>query len=220
MRMLRRVFQMVVFLVVLAVGATAWQGYQIYEKVLKEKPLYEKVEEIRNRPDFVPLDQLPEDYREAVVAVEDHRFYRHFGLDLIALGRAAKNNLLAGSMKEGGSTITQQLARNLYFTQEKSFSRKAAEAFLALKLERVYTKDEILELYVNTIYFGDGYYGIRQASLGYYGKEPSELNFEECTMLAGLPNAPSVYAPTKNPELARQRQEIVVGQMEKYGYLK
>ena len=122
-------------------------------------------------------------------------------------------------MKEGGSTITQQLARNLYFTQEKKLTRKAAEMFMALKIEREYTKDEILELYINTIYFGDGYYGIREASLGYYGKEPRELNFYECTMLAGLPNAPSAYALSSHPELAEQRRQTVIGQMEKYGYL-
>ena len=138
--------------------------------------------------------------------------------DIIAIGRAVKNNVVAGSLQEGGSTITQQLAKNMYFSLDKTFTRKVAETFMAMKMEREYTKDEILEIYVNTIYFGDGYYGIRQASEGYYGKEPAQLSDDECIMLAGLPNAPSVYSPSVNPELAAERQQYVAEQMEKYGY--
>ena len=155
---------------------------------------------------------------DAVVAVEDHRFWKHHGFDIIAIGRAVKNNVVAGSLQEGGSTITQQLAKNMYFSLDKTFTRKVAETFMAMKMEREYTKDEILEIYVNTIYFGDGYYGIRQASEGYYGKEPAQLSDDECIMLAGLPNAPSVYSPSVNPELAAERQQYVAEQMEKYGY--
>ena len=136
------------------------------------------------------LSTLPSTYLDAVVAVEDHRFYIHGGIDLIAIGRAAWNNLWAGELAEGGSTITQQLAKTLYFTQEKRFTRKAAEVFMARALEKTFTKDEILELYVNSIYFGGGYTGVRQASLGYFGKEPSELTKYECTLLAGIHNAP------------------------------
>ena len=194
-------------------------GYTCYREALEEENLTDKIESIRGEPGYVQIGDLPETYLDAVVAVEDHRFWEHGGIDLIAVGRAARNNLLSGSLKEGGSTITQQLARNLYFTQEKTFTRKVAEMFLACKLEREYTKEEILELYVNTIYFGDGYYGIREASLGYYGKEPRNLNPYECTMLAGLPNAPSAYAPSRHPELAEQRRQAVVRRMVAYGYL-
>ena len=120
---------------------------------------------------------------------------------------------------EGGSTITQQLAKNLYFTQEKELTRKAAEVFMAFELERNYSKEEILELYVNSIYFGDGYYDVSSASEGYFGKTPEELNDYEATLLAGVPNAPSVYAPTKNPDKAEQRRLQVVNRMIACGYI-
>lgn len=194
-------------------------GYGDYRKALEKENIADKVEEIRSDPDYVRIEDLPQTYLDAVVAVEDHRFREHGGVDIIAVARALKNDLLSGSMKEGGSTITQQLARNMYFDQDKELVRKVAEAFMAMELEREYTKDEILELYVNTIYFGDGYYGIGEASRGYYHKVPGELNAYECTMLAGLPNAPSAYALNDHPELAEQRRQTVVGQMVKYGYL-
>ena len=152
-------------------------------------------------------------YKKAVVAVEDHRFYKHFGIDIIAIGRATFNDLRAFSFVEGGSTITQQLAKNQYFTQEKKITRKIAETMLAFKLEKEYEKDEILELYINTIYFGNGYYGIKEASMGYFGKLPKDLTDSECIMLAGIPNAPSVYALTENPDLAKQRQKQVIAKM-------
>lgn len=166
-----------------------------------------------------PLDELPRLYRDAVVAVEDHRFYSHGGVDFIALCRALWNDVCAGAFVEGGSTITQQLAKNLYFTQEKVLTRKAAEAFMAWAIEKQYTKDEILELYVNSIYFGSGYYNVRQASEGYFGKAPAQMTPYECTLLAGVPNAPSAYDPAQNPGLARQRQKKVVEQMVERGCL-
>ena len=156
---------------------------------------------------------------DAVVAVEDHRFEQHLGIDLIAIGRAAWNNLTSWSLREGGSTITQQLAKNMYFTQEKSFIRKIAEMFMAFRLESSYTKDEILELYLNSIYFGDGYYCVRDASQGYFGKDPIDMTDYESTLLAGIPNAPSVYSLTANPDLVEQRQQYVIQQMVKYGYI-
>ena len=164
-------------------------------------------------------EEMPETYVQAVVSVEDHRFYDHFGLDLIAIGRAVVNDIKAGRYVEGGSTITQQLAKNLYFSQEKTMSRKAAEVFLALEIEQKYTKDEILELYVNSIYFGDGYYSVGEASEGYFGKPASEMNDYECTLLAGVPNAPSKYAPSKNLALAEKRQQKVISRMEACGYI-
>lgn len=154
----------------------------------------------------------------AVVAVEDKRFFRHFGLDPIAICRAVLNDLRAGSFVEGGSTITQQLAKNMYFNQDKELTRKAAEAFLALDLEKTYSKEEIFELYVNSIYFGDGYYDVASASEGYFDKEPDEMTEYESTLLAGIPNAPSAYAPTRNPELAAKRQMQVIKRMAACGY--
>ena len=186
------------------------KGYGMYREALEQKPLAEMAEQVRAQPDFTPLDELPRLYRDAVVAVEDHRFYSHGGVDFIALCRALWNDVCAGAFVEGGSTITQQLAKNLYFTQEKVLTRKAAEAFMAWAIEKQYTKDEILELYVNSIYFGSGYYNVRQASEGYFGKAPAQMTPYECTLLAGVPNAPSAYDPAQNPGLARQRQKKVV----------
>lgn len=123
------------------------------------------------------------------------------------------------SFVEGGSTITQQLSKNVYFTQEKKLERKIAEVFMSFDFEKVLEKSEILELYLNTSYFGDGYKTVKEASRGYFGKEPKDLTDGECIMLAGIPNAPSVYAPTKNMDLAKQRQKQVALKMVEYGYL-
>jgi penicillin-binding protein 1A len=160
---------------------------------------------------FVGFDDLSPWLVKALVATEDERFYDHSGIDYRALARAVvKRGLLGQSNAGGGSTITQQLAKNLYFTQEKKMERKVAEVFMAFALERDYSKNEILELYVNTIYFGNGYYCIKDASEGYFGKEPEDLTDYESTLLAGVPNAPSKYSPTVNLELAEKRQEQVV----------
>ena len=199
--------------------ALAGEGYGLYKNAVQEESLEETVAEIRRQDNFTSLEEMPETYVQAVVSVEDHRFYDHFGLDLIAIGRAVVNDIKAGRYVEGGSTITQQLAKNLYFSQEKTMSRKAAEVFLALEIEQKYTKDEILELYVNSIYFGDGYYSVGEASEGYFGKPASEMNDYECTLLAGVPNAPSKYAPSKNLALAEKRQQKVISRMEACGYI-
>ena len=140
-------------------------------------------------------------------------------LDFISITRAILRDIKEMELVEGGSTITQQLAKNIYFTQKKELTRKIAEIFMAFEIEENCTKDEIFELYVNTSYFGDGYYCVGDASEGYFDKVPKEMDLYECTLLAGIPNAPSVYAPTKNPELAKQRQAQVIKKMIKYKYL-
>ncbi len=196
----------------------AGQGYKMYQDAVEEVSLEEKVEEIRTQENYTEYEELPEDYIDAVVAVEDKRFFRHGGVDLIAICRAVVNDVKAGAFVEGGSTITQQLAKNLYFSQDKELTRKVAEVFLALALEQEYSKEDIFELYVNSIYFGDGYYDVGSACEGYFGKETDEMNQYESTLLAGIPNAPSKYAPTKNPDLAAQRQLQVVRRMAACGY--
>lgn len=218
-KFLIRSFALAMLTMLVVGGVLGGFGYKMYRDALAEQPLEEKVAEIQADPDYTTLAEIPEIYLDAVVAVEDHRFEQHFGIDLIAIGRAAWNNLTTWSLREGGSTITQQLAKNMYFTQEKSFIRKVAEMFMAFQLERTYTKDEILELYVNSIYFGDGYYGIGDACEGYLNESPIEMTDYECTLMAGIPNAPSVYSLTENPALAEQRQKYVVRQMVKYGYI-
>ncbi len=145
-------------------------GYNMYKEAIQEMPIQEKVEEIRQKENYTKLSELPQIYINAVISVEDHRFYEHNGIDVIAIGRAIINDIKAMSFVEGGSTITQQIAKNEYFTQEKKITRKVAEVFVAFELEKQYTKNEILELYINTIYFGNGYYNIKDVAKGYFGK--------------------------------------------------
>lgn len=204
-----------VSLLLLVIG----NGYNIYKEAINKINIEDKVKEIQSKENYTKISELPQMYINAVISVEDHRFYKHPGIDIIAIGRALVNDIKAMSFVEGGSTITQQLAKNIYFTQEKKIERKIAEVFMAFEIEKRYNKNEILELYLNTSYFGDGYYTVKEASRGYFGKEPIEMSDSECIMLAGIPNAPSVYAPTKNPELAKQRQKQVIEKMIKNKYL-
>lgn len=219
LRFIRNLLLAVILICICAAGALTFRGYQMYTEALEQKPLAERVDEIRASEDYTKLADLPETYRDAVIAAEDHRFYDHGGVDILAIGRALWNDLRTFSFAEGGSTITQQLAKNLCFTQEKEVTRKIAEVFMAFDLESHYSKDEILELYVNSIYFGNGSYSVRAASLSYFDKEPGEMTDYESTLLAGIPNAPSVYDLTENPDLAAQRQKQVVNLMVKYEYL-
>lgn len=191
----------------------------MYKEAIQETPLEEKVEEIKSKANYTKISELPQMYLDAVISVEDHRFYKHSGIDVIAIGRAIINDIKAMDFVEGGSTITQQIAKNEYFTQEKKITRKIAEVFMAYEIEKNYLKDEILELYINTIYFGNGYYNIKDACEGYFGKSPNEMTEGECIMLAGIPNAPSVYNPKENPKLAKERQKQVADKMVEYGYL-
>ena len=194
MRILKKLLVRIILLIVaagiLCGSVVAVLGYLMYRDALKEQSLEDKVAEVQADPSYTALADLPEIYLDAVVAVEDHRFEQHCGIDIIAIARAAWNNIKSWSLREGGSTITQQLAKNLYFTQERSFIRKAAEVFVAFRLEQTYSKDEILELYVNSIYFGDGYYCVRDASAGYFGKEPADMTDDEA------------HAAGRNPQCA------------------
>lgn len=213
-------FLLCILLVAISIGLI-WvgTGYKMYQDAIKAMPLEKKIANIKEIPNYTKLKELPQMYINAVISVEDHRFYQHGGIDIIAIGRAVINDIKAMSFVEGGSTITQQLAKNVYFTQEKKLERKIAEVFMAFDFEKALEKSEILELYLNTSYFGDGYNTVKEASRGYFGKEPKDLTDGECIMLAGIPNAPSVYAPTKNMDLAKQRQKQVALKMVEYGYL-
>ena len=216
-----KILFLLVLMIIIAVGGYfSYQGYDLYKTALDEISVEEKVKQIQEEKDnYKTIDELPKDYINAVIAVEDRRFYSHNGIDLISITRAILKDIKEMELVEGGSTITQQLAKNIYFTQRKELTRKIAEMFMAVEIENNCTKDEIFELYVNTSYFGDGYYCVGDASEGYFDKEPIEMDLYESTLLAGIPNAPSVYAPTKNPELARQRQAQVINKMVKYEYL-
>lgn len=205
-------------MVILFCTVTVMDGYHMYMDAIAGASLEDKVASIRSKENYTTFDELPEIYVDAVLSVEDHRFYNHPGIDVIAVGRAVFNDIRAGAFVEGGSTVTQQLAKNLYFTQEKKLARKVAEVFVAFDLEKNYTKNEILELYVNTIYYGNGYYCVKDASQGYFGKEPDDMTDYESTLLAGIPNAPSKYAPTVSPRLAGERQAQVLDRLVKCGY--
>ena len=202
-----------------AAAPTIKQGYDMYRQAIAEKPLAQAVAEVRSQPGYTALDELPDIYVNAVLSVEDRRFYWHCGIDPISIARAAVKDIATQSFVEGGSTITQQLAKNLYFTQEKKFARKVAEVFVAFDLEHSCSKDEILELYINSIYYGSGYHSIYAAAEGYFQKTPAEMTDAECTLLVGLPNAPSAYSPNENPELALARQEQVLTAMIRNGKL-
>ncbi len=168
---------------------------------------------------FVPLQQIPPGLRNAVIAVEDARFYSHFGVDVRGILRAAYANFRHGRVVEGGSTITQQLAKVLFLTPDRSFSRKVKEALLALELEKRYSKDRLLELYLNQVYMGHGAYGIEAAARTYFGKSVQDLSLPESSMLAGLPRSPGNYSPFERPELVLRRRAIVVGRLLEQGYI-
>ncbi len=170
---------------------------------------------IKTIPHYVTLDKMPSLLCQAVVAVEDQRFYTHKGFDIFGIARAVLVNVEAGEIQEGASTITQQTVKNLFLTSEQTFSRKAEELILSMNMEKDFSKDKILEIYLNVIYFGSNFYGIYDAAHGYFGKEPADLTIAECAMLAGLPNAPSLYSPYVDFRLAKKRQLVVIDAMEK-----
>ena len=167
----------------------------------------------------VKLNEVPDRVRKAFLAAEDASFYSHHGIDPVSIARAVVKNLQSGKSKQGASTITQQVVKNLLLTPEKSLVRKGKEAILSYRLERRFSKDEIFEIYLNQIFFGNGAYGIKAASRVYFHKEMSELTVGEAAMLAGLPKAPSSYSPLRNPEKAKQRQHQVLLQMVEAGFI-
>jgi penicillin-binding protein 1A len=162
---------------------------------------------------LVSISDIPQDLINAVVAVEDARFFQHNGLDWQGISRAFWKNLKNMRFSQGASTITQQLSRSLFLTQEKKISRKIKEAVIARRIEKKYSKKDILELYLNQVYFGSGAYGVESAARTYFGKSVKELNLEECAMLAGLPQAPSRYSPKRNSKLAKSRRAAVFQRM-------
>ena len=220
MKFIKRLLLLILIIIIIVGSVIFLNGYKLYKTTLSNLSLSNKISEIKNEDSYVSINDVPKNYVNAIIAVEDHRFKEHGAIDVIALLRATVSNIQAKEFNEGGSTITQQVAKNLYFINENDVvSRKIAEALVAFDLEKDYSKDDILEFYMNTIYFGEGYYGIKEASNGYYKKEPKDMNLDESTMLAGVPNAPSVYAPTINPDLAKSRQGKVLRSMVEYGYI-
>ena len=218
-KIIKKIIGFILLILIIIISIYIGVGYKMYENALQEKPINEKINSIKNQKNYTTYEELPQSYIDAVIAVEDHRFFKHKGVDPIAIIRAVYNNIRVRELREGGSSITQQLCKNIYFNQNRKLTRKIAETFMAIKIEKECSKEEIFELYVNTSYFGDGYYKVGDASKGYFNKKPIDMNIYECTLLAGIPNAPSVYAPTKNLDLAEQRQRQVINKMVEYGYL-
>lgn len=167
--------------------------------------------------DPVPLEEIPDHVQEAFIAIEDRRFFEHWGIDIRSVARAAYQNILAMSKVEGGSTITQQLAKNLFLSNDKTWARKAKEAMAAIHLERTHTKEEILELYLNEIYFGKGVYGIEKAANFFFSKPANELTLSEGALLAGIAKGPNGYSPIDYPEKALNRRNTVLMAMEETG---
>ncbi|MBD5146224.1 MAG: transglycosylase domain-containing protein [Ruminococcus sp.] len=215
-KILRLLLAVLVPIAAAVIVVSAVRGYNMHRNAVEKCPPAQMAQLLRGE-DFVRMEELPEFYIKAVICAEDKRFYTHRGVDPKAIARAVAHDLKTMSPEQGGSTITQQLAKNFYYTQEKRLERKFAEVFTAFDIEEEFSKDDIFELYVNSIYFGDGYYGISAAAEGYYGKAPAELTDYECAMLAGIPNAPSAYSPAKNSDLAEQRLKQVLDRMTECG---
>ncbi|HET8728290.1 MAG TPA: transglycosylase domain-containing protein, partial [Alphaproteobacteria bacterium] len=217
--------------VILLIGAVAWLAHDL--------PPIDQVEMSDRRPavtilaqdrsqiarfgDLVgktmTVDELPPHLIQAVLAIEDRRFYSHIGLDPIGLARAASANFRAGRVVQGGSTITQQLAKILFLTPDRTYRRKIQEAVLAIWLELNYTKDQILTAYLNRVYLGAGAYGVDAASRAYFGVPATEVNLRQSAILAGLLKAPSRYSPASAPALAEARAEVVLGAMVDAGFI-
>ena len=203
-QLLLTVLLLALLVLVAAGGYFAVTGHKLYESAIQVTPLDTLYSSISSREGFVPYAQLPQTYINAVISAEDSRFTHHKGVDPVSIARALVTDLRTGSFAEGGSTM---------FTQEKHLARKAAEMFAALAIEKQYNKEQIFEMYVNTIYFGSGHYGIGEAAQGYFGKTPLQLTDAEAVMLAGLPNAPSAYSPNSSPDLAVKRMQVVLNRM-------
>ncbi len=169
--------------------------------------------------EVVPFERIPQHLKEALLAVEDSRFYSHHGIDLRGIARAALKNLMAGRIVQGGSTISQQLSKVLFFTPERTLTRKVKEAVLTLQIEKRYTKEQILNLYLNQIYLGSGCYGVQAVSRRYFGKDVSELSLTEAALIAALPKSPGKYSPLANPGEARQRRDYVLQRMVTEGFI-
>ena len=235
-RLILRLFLLLFFLGMVAAGGAA---YYVYYHFNRDLPDYTLIKDFRpnlitrvyahngqligeyftERRMIVPYSRLPQHLILAFLAAEDARFFEHPGVDLLGIARAFLENLKAGEIVQGGSTITQQVVKSVFLTSEKSFTRKVREADLAYRIDNFLSKEEVLNLYLNHIYLGNGAYGVEAAAQEYFGKHVEDLNLAEAAMLAGLPKAPSRYAPTSNPTRAKERQAYVLNRMVEAGFV-
>lgn len=213
MKILKKIILILIMLIIIVVSVFSFLGYKEYRDAINEISIKDKVEEIRSQKDYVTFDNISKDLINATIAIEDRRFYDHGGVDYIALVRTITTNILAGEILGGGSTITQQLAKNMYFGYNPSIIRKVSEVFVAKDLENNYSKEEIIELYVNIINYGDNHIGIKQAANGYFNIEPSQLDLSQGSLLAGIPQSPSNLQLSNHKEAAQSRQKAVLAAM-------
>ncbi|MEG0527003.1 MAG: biosynthetic peptidoglycan transglycosylase [Longicatena sp.] len=213
MKILKRILLLILLLALLGGIVFAGVGFFNYKSAINKESIEDKVSEIQGRSEYVSSEDISPYLLKATVSIEDHRFYDHNGVDYFAMLRALVSNIFAKGIVGGGSTITQQLAKNLYFDYQSTYLRKASEVFMAYDLEGKLSKEAILELYVNVINYGDNYIGIKAASEGYFGKEPKDLSLNEATLLAGLPQSPSNYQLSDHKENALKRQKQVLEAM-------
>ena len=213
-KILKRVLILVLISSIAIIGFFTYKGYIRYRNAIIKAPIALKVSEYTDKEDYAQYNQIDKDFVNAVVAIEDKRFFTRKGLDFIAFTRALLTNILSGKLVEGGSTISQQIAKNFYFQDiNRSITGKIAEVFVMIDLENAYSKEEIFALYVNMNYYGDGYWGITQAAEGYYQTSQNDLTVGQAAMLAGIPNAPAVYQLSTGHDLAYQRATKVLKKM-------
>lgn len=207
---------LVLFLIIVLSGSAflIFQGYRNYQTLSEAHPISELIRDEQGKQEYVKLEEISPYLVDATISVEDKNFYEHGGVDLAGVARAVLSNLFGIGEPSGGSTISQQLCKNLYgLFYDTSLTRKITEAFLTYDLEKNYEKDDIIELYLNVINYGDGYTGVYQASMGYFGKEPSELSLDEASLLAGIPQSPGNLQLSNHYEDTKKKQKIVLEAM-------
>lgn len=170
-------------------------GYDLYETAVSEVSVADRIAELKQKDHYITYDEIPEEFRKQIIYSEDKRFYYHLGVDPVAIARAIGTNIKEGRYAQGGSTISQQLAKNMYFSFEKKLERKVAEVFVAFDIEKELSKNEILELYCNIAYFGEGQYGLKEAADHYYDLEPYELSTIQTAALVFTVKCPQYYNP-------------------------
>ena len=219
MKVLKKIIKWILIVFVILLGVLFYRGYTLYEDLTDGNTVYDQVQKIELNPTFVPFENLPQTFVDATISIEDHRFFEHHGVDYIGLVRAFASWFVPEMLDSGGSTITQQLAKNMYGMFDSSLDRKLVEFFVAKDLESQFTKEEIFTLYVNVINYGDNHIGIYQASHGYFNKSVLELTDNECTLLAGIPQSPANYQLSNHYAQAKSRQRLVLKRMVEEGYM-
>ena len=215
-----RILLILIICLLAAGGSLLYSGHKRYLEETELLPIEEAVEQYTAKENYVTFENIDEDFINAVISVEDKRFFERKGYDLIALCQALYHNFLAKDLVEGASTISEQIAKNLYLGgYVNGLEEKTAEIYIMLELEKTYSKQELFALYANMNYYGDGYWGIKDAAWGYYKNDPADLSLGEAAMLAGIPNAPAVYQLSSGYDLAKQRQAWVLQTMYSNGYI-